>query len=227
MKVFKIVLSSLALTASIVSAAHAHDAGDIILRAGLTTVAPDESSSNVTVQSAGNVGMGASVNSNTQLGLNVVYMLSSNLGLELLAASPFTHDITLINTLDNELGLGDGKLAESKQLPPTLSAIYYLPVSETIQPYLGVGINYTVFFDEKFASNREAQSFSNLSLDESFGIAAQIGMDYKLDEHWLINASVRYIDIDTKAKFDVLDLPAQVSVDIDPWVYSIMIGYTF
>ena len=92
---------------------------------------------------------------------------------------------------------------------------------------MGVGLNYTVFFDEQFLGSREAQSFSNLSLDESFGIAAQIGMDYTLDEHWLINASVRYIDIDTKAKFDVLDLPAQVSVDIDPWVYSIMVGYTF
>jgi outer membrane protein len=133
----------------------------------------------------------------------------------------------LNNTLDNELGLGDGKLAESKQLPPTLSVLYYFPISETIQPYVGVGLNYTVFFDEQFEGNREAQSFNNLSLDESFGIAAQIGMDYKLDEHWLINASVRYIDIDTEAKFDVLDLPAQVSVDIDPWVYSLMLGYKF
>ncbi|QHJ12336.1 Outer membrane protein W [Paraglaciecola mesophila] len=227
MRVFKIVLFSLALTTSLMSATNAHEAGDMIVRAGLTTVAPDEASSNVTVQSVGNVGMGTSVNSNTQLGLNVVYMFSSNLGLELLAASPFTHDITLNNTLDNELGLGDGKLAESKQLPPTLSLLYYFPITEVIQPYLGVGLNYTVFFDEQFVDNREAQSFNNLSLDESFGIAAQIGMDYKLDQHWLINASLRYIDIDTEANFDVLDLPAQVSVDIDPWVYSIMIGYTF
>lgn len=227
MKVFKIVLSSLALTASIMGAANAYEPGDIIVRAGLTTVAPDESSSNVTVQSVGNVGMGASVNSNTQLGLNAVYMFTSNIGLELLAASPFTHDITLNNTLDNELGLGDGKLAESKQLPPTLSVLYYFPISETIQPYVGVGLNYTVFFDEQFEGNREVQSFNNLRLDESFGIAAQIGMDYKLDEHWLVNASVRYIDIDTEAKFDVLDLPAHVSVDIDPWVYSLMLGYKF
>ncbi|GGZ70852.1 OmpW family outer membrane protein [Paraglaciecola sp. Hal342] len=221
------LFSSLILSAIFISGAYAYEPGDIIVRAGLTSVSPHESSSTVEVDSVGDVGMGASVDTNAQLGLNAVYMITNRFGVEILAATPFSHNITLTNTEDNDLGLGDGKLAESSQLPPTLSAIYYLPVSETIQPYLGVGINYTVFFDEKFASNREAQSFSNLSLDESFGIAAQIGMDYKLDEHWLVNVSVRYIDIDTEAKFDVLDLPAQVSVDIDPWVYSIMIGYTF
>ncbi|WP_158768191.1 OmpW family protein [Paraglaciecola sp. L1A13] len=227
MKVSNTVFCSLVLTAGMLGSAHAYEPGDIIVRAGLTTVAPDESSSNVTVQDVGNVGMGTSVNSDTQLGLNVVYMFSDNIGLELLAASPFKHDINLTDTQDNDLGLGDGKLAQSRQLPPTLSVIYYLPVSETIQPYLGLGLNYTVFFDEEFVGSRENQSFNNLSLEESFGIAAQIGMDYKLDEHWLVNASVRYIDIDTRANFDVLDLPAKVSVDVDPWVYSVMLGYKF
>ena len=227
MKVSNTVFCSLVLTAGMLGSAHAYEPGDIIVRAGLTTVAPDESSSNVTVQDVGNVGMGASVNSDTQLGLNVVYMFSDNIGLELLAASPFKHDINLTGTQDNDLGLGDGKLAQSRQLPPTLSVVYYLPVSETFQPYLGLGLNYTVFFDEEFVGSRENQSFNNLSLEESFGIAAQIGMDYKLDEHWLVNASVRYIDIDTRANFDVLDLPAKVSVDVDPWVYSVMLGYKF
>tara|TARA_R110000744_G_scaffold253826_1_gene369529 strand:- start:1961 stop:2644 length:684 start_codon:yes stop_codon:yes gene_type:complete len=227
MKVSNTVFCSLVLTAGMLGSAHAYEPGDIIVRAGLTAVAPDESSSNVTVQDVGNVGMGASVNSDTQLGLNVVYMFSDNIGLELLAASPFKHDINLTGTQDNDLGLGDGKLAQSRQLPPTLSVVYYLPVSETFQPYLGLGLNYTVFFDEEFVGSRENQSFNNLSLEESFGIAAQIGMDYKLDEHWLVNASVRYIDIDTRANFDVLDLPAKVSVDVDPWVYSVMLGYKF
>ncbi|WP_339768409.1 OmpW family outer membrane protein [uncultured Paraglaciecola sp.] len=227
MKVSNTVFCSLVLTAGMLGSAHAYESGDIIVRAGLTAVAPDESSSNVTVQDVGNVGMGASVNSDTQLGLNVVYMFSDNIGLELLAASPFKHDINLTGTQDNDLGLGDGKLAQSRQLPPTLSVVYYLPVSETFQPYLGLGLNYTVFFDEEFVGSRENQSFNNLSLEESFGIAAQIGMDYKLDEHWLVNASVRYIDIDTRANFDVLDLPAKVSVDVDPWVYSVMLGYKF
>ena len=227
MKVPNVIFCSLALTAALMSTASAYESGDIILRAGLTTVAPDESSSNVTVQGAGNIGMGASVTNNTQLGLNAVYMFTSNIGLELLAASPFTHDVTLSNTSDNGFDLGDGQLAESRQLPPTVSLIYYLPISEAIQPYLGIGLNYTVFFDEQFTNSREEQSFNKLRLDESFGIAAQVGMDYALDENWLVNVSVRYININTQAKFDVLDLPAKVSVDVDPWVYSLMLGYKF
>jgi outer membrane protein len=227
MKVPYLVFRGLALTAALMGSVHAYEVGDVIVRAGLTSVSPDESSSNVMVQGVGDVGMGASVNSNTQLGLNAVYMLTNQIGLELLAASPFKHDITLTNTQDNDLGLGDGKLAQSRQLPPTLSLVYYLPFSGNVQPYLGVGLNYTVFFDEQFVDSRQDQSFNDLRLDESFAMAAQIGMDYKLNEHWLVNASVRYIDIDTQARFEVLGLPAKVSVDVDPWVYSLLLGYKF
>lgn len=205
----------------------AHDAGDIILRGGLTTVAPNDDSGTVTVAGVGDVGMGAEVNSNTQLGLNFVYMFDKHYALEVLAATPFSHDIKLIDTADNALGLGDGQLAKTKHLPPTVSVLYYFDLGEQVQPYLGAGINYTVFFDEKFSSSRQGQTFSNLKLDNSWGLALQAGIDYKLDDSWFVNASVRYIDIDTEAHFDVLNTTGKVSVDVDPWVYSLMLGYKF
>ena len=93
----KSALATLVL-AALVSApsAFAYEAGDIIVRAGLTSVSPNDDSSNVNVDAlGGNVGMGVEVDSNTQLGLNLVYMLDSNWGLEVLAATPFTHLIYL------------------------------------------------------------------------------------------------------------------------------------
>ena len=228
MKKLSIAIKSV-LFASVLAASQswAFEAGDIILRGGLTTVAPNDDSGSVAVAGVGDVGMGAEVNSNTQLGLNFVYVFDNHYALEVLAATPFSHDIKLVDTADNALGLGDGQLAKTKHLPPTVSVLYYFDLEGAVQPYVGLGLNYTAFFDEKFSSDRKAQSFSNLKLDNSWGVALQVGVDYKLDDNWLINASARYIDIDTEAHFDVLNTTGKVSVDVDPWVYSLMLGYKF
>ncbi|MBU2978472.1 OmpW family outer membrane protein [Alteromonas sp. C1M14] len=223
----KTTLATLIL-AAIASPAMAYDAGDIIVRAGLTTVTPNDDSSNVNVDAlGGNVGMGAEVDSNTQLGLNFVYMFDSNWGVEVLAATPFSHDVELTGTADNALALGDGQLADVKHLPPTVSAVYFFDTDSAATPYVGLGLNYTIFFDEDFTDAREEQTFSDLDLDNSFGLAAQVGVDYQLDEKWLLNASIRYIDIDTTAEFTVADVPGSVDVDIDPWVYTLSVGYVF
>ena len=215
------------MTAGLVSSAGFAHAGDFIVRAGLTTVAPQAESSNVTVDGVGNVGMGVDVDNNTQLGLNLVYKYNANWAVEVLAATPFKHEISLEHTNDNELGLGDGALAETKHLPPTISALYYFNGSEAFQPYVGLGLNFTVFFDEEFKDARQQQTFNELKLENSWGVSAQVGADYILSDKWLINTSVRYIDINTEATFSVLDLPAKVEADIDPWVYSISLGYQF
>ncbi|MEG3767993.1 OmpW family outer membrane protein [Alteromonas sp. 14N.309.X.WAT.G.H12] len=223
----KTTLAALIL-AAMTSPAMAYEAGDIIVRAGLTTVAPNDDSSNVNVDAlGGNVGMGVEVDSDTQLGLNLVYMFDSNWGIELLAATPFSHDVTLIDTADNELGLGDGKLGEVTHLPPTISAVYFFDTDSAATPYVGLGLNYTIFFDEEFTNAREDQTFSDLDLDNSFGLAAQVGVDYQLDEKWLVNASIRYIDIGTTADFTVAGVAGSVDVDIDPWVYTLSVGYVF
>ena len=220
-------LAALILTA-LTAPAMAYEAGDIIVRAGVTTVAPNDDSSNVNVNAlGGNVGMGVEVDNDTQLGLNLVYMLDSNWGVEVLAATPFTHDVNLVGTADNDLGLGDGKLAEVTHLPPTISAVYFFDTNSAFVPYVGAGLNYTFIYDEEFTGAREDQTFTDLDLDNSFGWSAQVGFDYKIDEKWLINASARYIAIDTTADFTVATVAGSVDVDIDPWVYTVSLGYVF
>ncbi|WP_194791079.1 OmpW/AlkL family protein [Pseudomonas sp. UFMG81] len=218
-------LVALALAAPV---AHAHQAGDFIVRAGAATVSPNEDSSALKLDGAKVSGTKATVDSDTQLGLAFAYMLTDHIGLELLAATPFKHTIGV-----KGLGAGlDGKLADIKQLPPTLSLQYY-PMAPTskFQPYAGVGINYTLFFDEDLSSNRKAQGFSNMKLQDSVGLAGQLGMDYMLTDNLLFNASVWYVDIDTKATIDgpsALGVgKTKVDVDIDPWVYMVGIGYKF
>lgn len=207
----------------------AFEKGDIIVRAGLTTVSPDESSSNITV-GGGDLGFGVNVDNNTQLGLNVAYFFNDKWNVELLAATPFKHDVN-VNT--NPLGLG--KLGEVTHLPPSVTANYYFnDAAAPFQPYAGLGLNYTIFFDEEFTSANEGLGFSDLDLDASFGVTAQVGFDYMVDKNWFVNASVRYIDISTDATFTLdnaalgaNNAPGAVSVDIDPWVYTVSVGYKF
>lgn len=221
-----LLCSAITLAFAPIHFTHAYEAGDFVVRVGATMVAPDESSDSVMVDAlGGDTGMSVSVDDNTQLGLTLSYFISPRWAIELLAATPFEHTVSLENSA---LGLGDGALADIKHLPPAVSLVFYLTDSNSsFQPYIGAGVNYTVFFDEEFNAGRETQGFSDLTLDESAGLAAQIGFDYLFNDNWLLNASVRYIDIATTAEFDVGGNPGSVDVDINPWVYTLAVGFKF
>lgn len=222
------------LAAALVSPlAHAYKEGDIIVRAGAATVSPNDSSGNISVNGVDLPGGGdVTVGSDTQLGLTFAYMLQDHLGLELLAATPFTHEVKVKNStfLGGPL---NGKVGDVTHLPPTLSLQYYpMDPASALQPYAGIGVNYTAFFDEDLSSQYEALGFSNLELEDSWGVAGQLGVDYLITDNVLLNAAVWYIDIDTKATMDgpaalAPGLKTSVDVSIDPWVYMVGVGYKF
>ncbi|WP_085727963.1 OmpW family protein [Pseudomonas sp. R37(2017)] len=223
-------LVALALAAPL---AQAHEAGDIILRAGAITVNPEADSSSVKVDqgplAGADLGGKATMSSDTQLGLNFAYMLTNHLGIELLAATPFEHDVKLKGTA---LSAANGKLGTLKHLPPTLSLVYYpLDPKSAFQPYVGGGINYTYIYDEHVGSRAQSAGFSNFKAENSWGLAWQVGADYMLTDNIMINAQVRYIDIDTRATVENNSIApgtrARVDVDVDPFIYMVGLGYKF
>lgn len=216
-------------------AAQAFEAGDFVMRAGVVHVAPDDSSEAITVGGAPLLGAGVdsrvSVDSNSQLGIRGTYMFTSNIGLGLLAATPFKHDINGGGDLP-----GDLKLGETKHLPPTLTLQYFpMHSSSALQPFVGAGINYTVFFEEKTTDNLNGAlgvASSELELDDSVGLALEAGVDYMLNENFGLNAAIWWADINTDATVKAYDgagnLAAQTDefeVEIDPMVY--MVGFTY
>jgi hypothetical protein len=68
---------------------------------------------------------------------------------------------------------------------------------------------------------------AKLSLDDSFGLAAQAGVDIPLSDNWAINLAVWYIDIDSTAKIRTDVGTVEFDVSIDPWVYNVGIAYRF
>ncbi len=215
---------------SVSGLALAHKAGDTIVRAGYAQVSPDASSSAV----LGVAGSGVDVKNNAQLGLTGTYMLTDNFGIEVLAATPFQHDIVATGSIASF-----GKIGSTKHLPPTFSAQYYFTGSDSkINPYVGIGVNYTTFFSNKTTQNLNdavaavtglTVTSTSMKLDDSFGVAFEAGVDFNLDNNWVLNVSVWKADIDTTAKINVNNgaANAQVDVNIDPIVYMIGVGYTF
>ena len=63
--------------------------------------------------------------------------------------------------------------------------------------------------------------------DSSWGLAANLGVDYMLNEDWFLNASVWYADIDTTATYKAGSTEYSTDVQIDPWVFMIGGGYKF
>jgi len=182
----------------------------MVVRGGLVTVQPHKQD-------------GAYLKNNTQLGLNLQYMLAPNFGVELLAATPFKHDVQL------DLGTGYFKAAEVEHLPPTISAVFYpLEASSPIQPYFGMGLNWTTILDEELTKEAKAAGATKLEVKDSVNFATQFGVDYVLPNNLIINAQVRHIKINTKATVHAGNtIAAQTYLDVDPTVYMVGVGYKF
>lgn len=220
------------ILASVVSAAFtapvmAYTTGDFILRGGSATVAPKNKSDNI--HAYGNNGASAelnaqaSANNDTQLGLSFTYMMTDKLGIEVLAATPFSHD------LNGKGDLEGSDLGTIKHLPPTVSLQYY-PMSQNSQwqPYVGAGVNYTTFFSEETSRAMEADGYDSLSLDDSWGLSAQVGMDYLINKNWGVNVSAMYIDLKTTATLGGEGKPElKGDYDLNPMVYRVNAVYRF
>ena len=202
-----------AVTAALFSAqTMATEAGDIMVRVGAAGVYPTGDSETITA-----VSPTAKVEADSawSLGLSLTYMVTDNIGVGLLGAYPFTHDVKLKGA-----GAADGKVAEITHLPPTLTAQYYFNNSSAFTPFVGAGLNYTMFWDEKTDG---ALAGTNLSLDDSWGYALEAGLDYSINDNWMVSAQVYYIDIDTKADTAV----GNIDVQVDPVAYLFTAGYKF
>ncbi|WP_243977410.1 outer membrane protein OmpW [Vibrio natriegens] len=215
----KKTICSLAVVAALVSpSVFAHKQGDFVLRVGAASVVPNDSSDKIPVPGTSEE---LEVDSNTQLGLTFGYMFTDNISFEVLAATPFSHDIST-----NLLGLGD--IADTKHLPPTFMVQYYFGEPQSkFRPYVGAGLNYTIFFDEGFNGTGKRAGLSDLELDDSFGLAANVGVDYMINDQWFLNASAWYANIETEATYKLGDDKIKTDVKINPWVFMISGGYKF
>lgn len=184
--------------------------GDLTLRVGAAHVAPNDDSSDLD-------GAEVSVDGSTSLGISLSYMLGERLGIGVLGAWPFEHDIKGAGTLD-----GAGTVAKTKHLPPTVTLQYHFAPEASVRPFVGAGINYTKFFSEK---TEGALDGVDINLDDSWGWALEAGVDVDIASDWFLSGQIFYIAIDTTA--ELAGGAASIDVDINPWVFMASVGRTF
>ena len=185
---------------SLATPALAQSAGDWTIAVGAHQVNPKSDNGSL----AGNT-LDVEVGSDIKPTITAEYFVADHLGIEVLASWPFEHAIA-INGL--------GTVGSTKHLPPTVSLQYHFGQGK-VTPFLGAGVNFTVFGSEQTSG---ALAGSRLELDKSWGLAAHAGIDFRLGERSAIRVDARWIDIDTDARLDGVDLG---TVQIDPLIYGV------
>ena len=140
------------------------------------------------------------------------YFLRDGLGIEVLAALPFEHDISV---------KGVGRVGTTRHLPPTVSLQYHFNNGGKVSPLLGVGLNYTTFFQEDTTG---ALAGTRLELADSWGAAVHAGIDIKVGTRGALRVDARWIDIDTEVTVNGADMG---TANIDPRVYGVSYIHTF
>lgn len=177
-------------------------------------------------------GAGLVADSNTQLGITFDYQYTDNIVFELIAATPFSHDVSGAGNLASVGAIGGVHLASVKHLPPTFVAQYhFLEPNAKFRPFIGAGLNYTVFFDEEASSTLKTVLGTQdvkVDLDSSFGVALQAGFNYNIDEKWGVHGMVSKIDINTDASVYANGTKVLTSdVELDPVVAMLGVKYKF
>lgn len=153
----------------------------------------------------------ASIDSDLKPSIALDYYFSPNWSLDILAAVPFKHTVSL----------NGAEAVELTHLPPTVSIEYHFAPDAQLRPFVGLGVNYTLIYDEKA---RGPLAGTKVGLDNSFGLAAQAGLEWAIDERWSIVADVRWMDIDT----DVFVNGAKVgTASVDPLALGLTAAIRF
>lgn len=178
-----------------------------LIRGRLLAVLPDE---DATVSP---IGGGVDIDNSVVPEVDFTYFFRENWAVELILATT-PHEVHHTPT-----GLDLGK---TWLLPPTITLQYHFqPHDPSFRPYVGAGINYTIFFNE----GDGAAAGIDVDYDNNFGFALQAGVDFPINEHWSVNVDVKKVFLNT----DVTIAPAGITadVDIDPLIIGVGLAYRF
>lgn len=164
--------------------------------------------------------------------LDITYYFTNNIAAELILGTTYSS----IDGAGSLTGAGAGKLGKTWILPPTLTLQYHFTNFGRFKPYVGAGVNYTIFYNEDADKNSAGVGLKDLNIDNTWGGALQVGFDYMIDQHWGFNFDVKklYLRPDWNGKLNAatasaLGLDEHVSgkAKLDPWLIGGGVTYRF
>lgn len=200
-------------------AAHAEEglgAGDFLVRGRLLAVVPQESGHDD--QLHGEISLGNAVVPE----VDFTYYFTDYIAAELIAGTT-RHSVKDKNSAAGSLDLGHIWL-----LPPTLTLQAHPLGRSRFDPYVGAGINYTIFYGQGGTQDIGGQK-AKVNYDNNFGYAFQVGFNYQIDDAWFFNLDVKKLYVSTSAHVivDGTGEATRARVDIDPWLIGLGLGYRF
>lgn len=148
--------------------------------------------------------------------LDITYFFTPNIAVELiLGVTP--------HKIKGKGSLAGTPVGDAWLLPPTLLLQYHFDLTDKIKPYVGAGVNYTVFFDQQ----AKGGVVTKVDLENTFGFALQAGVDYFFDEHWGVNFDVKKLWLRPDVKLNSVLGPIRGKVNIDPWIIGAGVTYRF
>ena len=157
------------------------------------------------------------------------YYITKNIAAELILATGTRHKVSVVG--DAKTAIGNQNLGSVNLLPPTLTAQWHFNPDQTIDPYIGAGVNYTHAFDPNLTFS-SGTSFNGKAIkiqQNRFGVVGEAGVDVNLGSGWLINADVKYVTLNTdvKAELTAGTWTKIDKLDINPWIFGVGIGKKF
>lgn len=192
--------------------------GNVLIRARIINVGPNEDSSTIL-----NTGTEVAVDDAFVPELDLTYFFNKNWALEVIAATS-PHDLS-----GSGGALNGADAGEVWVLPPTFTLQYHFGAQTAFDFYAGLGVNYTLFYNYDVSDDLTGLGVDDIDFDDSIGLAVNMGADFKISENWVFNIDVKYIDISTDADLQLaaggtLDT---IEVNIDPLVTGVGVGYRF
>ncbi|MDO9502927.1 OmpW family protein [Falsiroseomonas sp.] len=184
-------------------------AGDIVLGVGLIGVLPSN---------GGNTTIGGEphVSATATPQLDLTYFMTPNFAVNVIAATS-RHDVSVRGLAGGNIDLG-----RVWALPPTVTLQYHPLPASRFSPYLGVGLNYTVFYGE--GGGRSA-GITSVDVENAWGVAVNAGVDYEISPNLLANFDVKRLWL--RPDVSVNQGAVRAEANLDPWIIGTSIRYRF
>jgi outer membrane protein len=143
---------------------------------------------------------------------DVSYFFTKNIAAELVLTYPQQVNINM----------GSANAGKITALPPSLLLQYHFTDLGAFKPYVGAGVNYTIFGNR---TNFPGLPGTAVSVDQSsLGFAGQVGMDYMFDKNWGLNVDVKYITMATNVTVNGVN---SGKLTLNPWTPGVGVTYKF
>jgi len=213
-KIRMIVAAAALAAAAAPQFAAAQDTGNYLVRVRATNLQSSNDNNTQLKNTMQSLGFDhAEINNKWIPELDLSYFFTPNIAAELILTYPQKQTLYAVDAAGTKTELGT-----FKHLPPTLLAQYHFTGIQGVRPYVGAGVNYT-----RFSSVHLLGGAATVDKN-SWGLAAQAGVDFQVAPNVFVNLDIKKVQISTDVSAGGVK---QGTFKVNPWLLGLGVGYRF